>query len=660
MKNIIAIALCLSVWARTHAEDGSRLWLPAEKNCRAEVTSNSEDPTIGLALRELQTQWKGAPVKLVFSAQANQKNEEGYSISGNKRKEVIIKSASSLGLLYGAFHLLRLQQTGDDEGELNISESPAFNLRMLNHWDNIDGSIERGYAGKSLWDWEDLPEIVSPRYAEYARANASIGINGTVLNNVNANSRFISKEYLLKAAALAEVFRPWGIKVYLSVNFSSPSQLGGLPASDPSDENVRGWWKDKIREIYSIIPDFGGFLVKAHSEGLPGPQDFGRTHADGANMLAEALEPFGGVVMWRAFVYDAKSPDRAKQAYEEFTPLDGKFRENVIIQVKNGPIDFQPREPFNPLFGAMQKTPLMLELQITQEYLGQSKQLAYLAPMYEECLQSDTYAKGQGSTVAKIIAGKVFPQKITAIAGVANTGKDVNWTGHLFAQANWYCFGRLAWNPDLSSEKIAGEWLKMTFTSNPAFVGPVKRMMLESREAMVNYMMPLGLAHLFAWEHHYGPDPGFTLPGARPDWLPPYYHRADSAGLGFDRTTNGSNAVNQYFPPLRDSLNNLETCPEKFLLWFHHVPWNYRMHSGKTLWEELRRKYQSGTDTVFAFQKLWEEMKPYIDRERFEAVRAKLKIQAEDAIVWRDVCLGYFHRKQISTLRFLPEETFCR
>ncbi|MDR1610506.1 MAG: alpha-glucuronidase, partial [Candidatus Symbiothrix sp.] len=498
------------------AEDGSRLWLPPEKNAHAKVSSNDKNPTIELAVRELQTQWKGAPVKLIISAKNNPENEEGYSISGNRQKSVIIKSLSSEGLLYGAFHLLRLQQTGDDEGELNISESPAFNLRILNHWDNIDGSIERGYAGKSLWDWEDLPEKISPRYTEYARANASIGINATVLNNVNANPQFISREYLLKTAALAQVFRPWGIKVYLSVNFSSPAELGGLPTSDPLNETVRQWWKDKAKEIYSIIPDFGGFLVKANSEGLPGPQDFGRTHADGANMLAEALEPFGGIVMWRAFVYDAQSSDRAKQAYEEFKPLDGQFHKNVIIQVKNGPIDFQPREPFNPLFGAMQKTPLMLELQITQEYLGQSKQLAYLAPMYEECLQSDTYAEGQGSTVAKIITGKLFPQKITAIAGVANTGKDVNWTGHLFAQSNWYCFGRLAWNPDLSSEEIADEWLKMTFTRNPAFVEPVKQMMLDSREAMVSYMMPLGLAHLFAWEHHYGPDPGFHLPGARP------------------------------------------------------------------------------------------------------------------------------------------------
>jgi alpha-glucuronidase len=649
LKTIIILFACVFLCVKpVCAEDGSRLWLPLEKNYHAKVSSNDKNPTIDIAIRELQTQWKGKPVKLALAHhKINLLFGDSYKIS--KQKEtILIQSSSSIGLLYGAFHLLRLQQTGKAEGELNIKESPAFDLRILNHWDNIDGSIERGYAGKSLWDWEDLPETVSPRYTEYARANASIGINATVLNNVNANPQFISREYLLKAAALARVFRPWGIRVYLSVNFSSPVQLGDLPTADPLDEAVCRWWKDKVREIYSIIPDFGGFLVKANSEGLPGPHDFGRTHADGANMLAEALEPFGGIVMWRAFVYDAKSPDRAKQAYEEFTPLDGKFRKNVIIQVKNGPIDFQPREPFNPLFGAMQKTPLMLELQITQEYLGQAKQLAYLAPMYEECLQSDTYAKGEGSTVAQIITGKVFPQTVTAIAGVANTGKDANWTGHLFAQANWYCFGRLAWNPGLSPEEMADEWLKMTFTGNPAFVEPVKEMMLNSREAMVNYMMPLGLAHLFAWEHHYGPDPGFTLPNARPDWLPPYYHRADSAGLGFDRTTNGSNAVSQYFPPLRDSLNCLETCPEKFLLWFHHVPWNYRMHSGRTLWEELCYKYQSGVDAVFAFQKLWDEMKPYIDAERFNAVQSKLKIQTEDAVEWRDVCLGYFRQFELS------------
>ena len=644
MKILKIISLLFFIFAlQIHAEDGSRLWLPSETNKRqAHVSSNSQNPTIDIAIQELQRQWKGAPVQLIYNP--TQKANEGYSISGNRSWGITIRSSSAKGLLYGAFHLLRLQQIGNDKGELNIKESPAFDRRILNHWDNIDGSIERGYAGKSLWDWEDLPGKLSPRYAEYARANASVGINGTVLNNVNANPRFISREYLLKAKALADVFRPWGIQVYLSINFSSPAELGGLPTSDPLDPAVRQWWKDKVKEIYSIIPDFGGFLVKANSEGLPGPQDFGRTHADGANMLAEALEPFGGIVMWRAFVYDPQSSDRAKQAFEEFVPLDGKFNKNVIIQVKNGPIDFQPREPFNPLFGAMQKTPLMLELQITQEYLGQSKQLAYLAPLYEECLQSDTYAVGRGSTVAKTLTGKIFPQNMTAIAGVANTGKDADWTGHIFAQANWYCFGRMAWNPNLNSEQIADEWLKMTFTSNPAFVEPVKQIMLDSREAMVNYMMPLGLAHLFAWQHHYGPDPGFHLEGARPDWMPSYYHRVDTVGLGFDRTMTGSNAVSQYFPPLRDSLNNLETCPEKFLLWFHHVPWDHRMQSGRTLWEELCYKYQSGVDSVYAFQRIWEKMKPYIDQERFEAVQAKLEIQVQDAIIWRDVCLGYFQQ----------------
>ena len=641
LKFLFLLSFAFSL--QTYAEDGSRLWLPSESAGHAKVTSNSKNPTIDIAVRELQTQWKGAPVQLIL-IDTEDLYGEGYSITGNNSKEITIRSLSAKGLLYGAFHLLRLQQTGNDKGDLYIEESPAFDLRILNHWDNIDGSIERGYAGNSLWDWEDLPEKLSPRYTEYARANASVGINATVLNNVNANPRFISEEYLLKAKALADVFRPWGIKVFLSINFSSPAELGGLPTSDPLDEAVHQWWKDKVKEIYSIIPDLGGFLVKANSEGLPGPQDFGRTHADGANMLAEALEPFDGLVMWRAFVYDPQSDDRAKQAYEEFVPLDGQFHRNVIIQVKNGPVDFQPREPFNPVFGAMQKTPVMLELQITQEYLGQEKQLAYLAPMYEECLQSDTYAAGEGSTVAKIITGKIFPQPVTAIAGVANTGKDANWTGHIFGQSNWYCFGRFAWNPDLSSEEIADEWIKMTFTSNSAFVEPVKQIMLDSRETMVNYMMPLGLAHLFAWHHHYGPDPGFFLDGARPDWMPSYYHRADTIGLGFNRTTNGSNAVSQYFQPLRDCFNNLETCPEIFLLWFHHVPWDHPMQSGRTLWEELRYKYQSGVDSVYAFQKTWDEMKPYIDQERFEAVQTKLKTQLEDAIEWRDICLGYFQQ----------------
>jgi alpha-glucuronidase len=675
MKNILLFVF-LSLAINLFAEDGSRLWLryePLPENIAMNYSNkilyissvNSETGKIiekefkeaFLAMTgknlNLSKMYRG---KNSICFEINKKLIEKYIIQTKSVKNgnyISIESADNSGLLYGMFHLLRLMQTHEDISNLNIRETPSYERRILNHWDNIDGSIERGYAGTSLWDWNDLPGTISPRYTEYARANASIGINGSVLNNVNANPKFISKEYLLKVAEIANVFRTWGIQVYLSVNFSSPAELGGLPTSDPLDPAVRQWWKEKAKEIYSIIPDFGGFLVKANSEGLPGPQDFGRTHADGANMLAEALEPYNGIVMWRAFVYNAASPDRAKQAYEEFMPLDGQFHKNVIIQVKNGPIDFQPREPFNPLFGAMQKTPLMVEFQITQEYLGFSKQLAYLAPLYKECLQSDTYAKGKGSTVAQCTDGTLFPQAITAIAGVANTGNDANWTGHHFAQSNWYCFGRLAWNPELTSEQIAGEWIKMTFTNEPAFVEPVKQMMSDSREAVVNYMMPLGLAHLFAWEHHYGPQPWLDIPGARPDWMPSYYHKADGEGLGFNRTTTGSNAVSQYFPPLCEIYNDVKTCPENLLLWFHHVPWNYRMNDGKTLWDELCCKYQEGVNSARQFQRIWDKAAPFIDKNRFEEVQYKLKVQTRDAVKWKDACLLYF---QTFSQQAIPDE----
>ena len=631
MTRIAALFLFAFLSLPLFAEDGSRLWLPAEKNGNAKVTANKKSPTIDIAIHELQTQWKGAPVALEMQS-IQGKVIDSYIIIEDEKQGLSIQAATEAGLLYGAYHLLRLQQTGSPVN-FPVIEIPSYNIRLLNHWDNIDRTIERGYAGKSLWLWDELPDQISPRYVEYARANASIGINGTVLNNVNANPLFLSEEYLRKITILANIFRPYGIKVYLSVNFSSPAALGGLPTSDPLDEAVRRWWKEKVKEIYTLIPDFGGFLVKANSEGLPGPQDFGRSHADGANMLAEALEPYKGIVMWRAFVYNPTSPDRAKQAYEEFMPLDGQFHQNVIIQVKNGPVDFQPREPFSPLFGAMQHTPLMMEFQITQEYLGFSKQLAYLAPLYKECLSADTYAKGKGSLVVKTIS---------AIAGVANTGDDTNWTGHHLAQANWYCFGRLAWNISLSSEQIVDEWLKMTFSTDPAFVEPVKAMMLESREAVVNYMMPLGLAHLFAWHHHYGPQPWLDIPGARPDWMPWYYHKADSLGVGFDRTATGSDAVSQYFPPLCDLYNDIQTCPENLILWFHHVPWNYGMQSGRTLWDELCYKYQEGVDAARRFQKTWDRMEPFIDTQRFEEVQNKLKIQTRDAVWWKDACLLYF------------------
>jgi len=664
MKNIFPFILFF-IASTVFAEDGSRLWLRYEplsssvaqhyKETIRSIEANPQTETTRIAVDEFISAFQkmtGQTLQFSTKKQANslvlERNKKinvAYTIQTRQSSQgntTVISSPDDIGFLYGIFHLLRLIQSNENIDHLNISEKPSYDRRILNHWDNIDGTIERGYAGNSLWNWEELPEKHSPRYIDYARANASIGINGTVLNNVNANPKFISHEYLLKTAELAKIFRPYGLKVYLSVNFSSPALLGALPDSDPLNPNVRQWWKEKVKEIYALIPDFGGFLVKANSEGLPGPQDFGRTHADGANMLAEALEPYHGIVMWRAFVYNPQSTDRAKQAYEEFMPLDGQFHKNVILQVKNGPIDFQPREAFNPMFGAMQKTPLMIEFQITQEYLGFSKQLVYLAPLYKECLQSDTYAKGKGSTIAKVTDGTLFLQSFTAIAGVANTGSDVNWTGHHFAQANWYCFGRLAWNHELSSESIADEWLKMTFSPEPDFVEPVKQMMLASREAAVNYMMPLGLAHLFAWGHHYGPEPWCEIPNARPDWMPSYYHKADSLGLGFDRTINGSNAVSQYFTPLRDTYNLIETCPENLILWFHHVPWNYRMHNGKTLWDELCYHYQNGVDSVRQFQKIWDKAAPFVDKNRFEDVQYKLKVHLKDAIEWKDACVLYF------------------
>jgi len=654
MKKSIVIFYLFLLSAGLYAEDGSRLWLRTGTGCNAHVTANKQSPTLDIAVRELQTQWKGAPVKLeIQTFKGKGKPLDSYSIIENKGKDITIQAATEAGLLYGAYHLLRLQETGNKQVTFPIIEVPSYNIRILNHWDNIDGTIERGYAGKSLWKWDELPDKISPRYAEYARANASIGINGTVLNNVNANPQFISAGYLVKIAKLADIFRPYGIKVYLSINFSSPKELGGLPTSDPLDENVRKWWKDKVKEIYRLIPDFGGFLVKANSEGLPGPQDFGRTHADGANMLAEALEPYGGIVMWRAFVYNPSNEDRAKQAFNEFTPLDGKFKDNVIIQVKNGPVDFQPREPFNPLFGAMKKTAVMPELQITQEYLGESNHLVFLASMWKEFLDSDTYCAGKGSTVAKTTDGTIYPHKISAIAGVANIGEDANWCGHHFAQANWYAFGRLAWNHELSCDIIADEWLRMTFSTDTAFINPAKEIMLASHEATVDYMMPLGLNCLFAWDHHYGPEPWCYIPGMRADWLPGYYHQADSTGIGFDRSEKGSNAVSQYFPPLNKIYNNIETCPENLSIWFHHVPWDYKMKNGRILWDELCYKYQEGVDQVRNFQKEWDRIEKLIDKERFSDVQYKLKIQSRDAVWWRDACLLYF---QTFSKRPIPYE----
>ena len=551
---------------------------------------------------------------------------EGFRIRQEDNK-ITLTSPTETGLLYAAYHLLRMQATGQNVTATQTTENPAYSLRILNHWDNMDRTVERGYAGQSLWNWEELPNTLSDRYKEYARANASIGINGTVLNNVNASPQILSTEYLQKVKALADIFRPYGLRVYLSVNFASPMALDSLSTADPLDKKVIRWWKNKVKEIYRIIPDFGGFLVKANSEGQPGPCDFGRTHAEGANMLADALKPYKGIVMWRAFVYSPSDADRAKQAYLEFEPLDGQFRNNVIVQVKNGPIDFQPREPYSPLFSAMQHTPLMAEFQVTQEYLGHSNHLAYLAPMWKEFFEF------------------VTPASLKAVAGVANIGTDTNWCGHTFAQANWYAFGRLSWQPSLSSEHIADEWLKQTFDFQPSDINAqLKKMMLDSHEAVVNYMMPLGLHHIFAWGHHYGPEPWCNIPGARPDWLPSYYHRADKQGIGFDRSSKGSNAVAQYPENLSKQYDNISTCPEEYLLWFHHVPWNYRMKSGRILWDELCYHYDNGVRQVRDFQKIWDAAEKYIDAERFHEVQSALKIQARDAVWWKDACLLYFQK----------------
>ena len=553
-----------------------------------------------------------------------------------------VMAKTEIGAMYGTYALQRLERTGKADGELDIREEPSYERRILNHWDNLDNTVERGYAGWSIWHWgEPVPvELIK----EYARLNASVGINGSVLNNVNATPEMLRRDYLERVAEIADIMRPYGIRVYLSVNFSSPAQLGGLLDSDPLRPEVQKWWADKVAEIYGLIPDFGGFLVKANSEGLPGPQDFGRTHADGANMLADALKPFDGIVMWRAFVYSPKSSDRACQAYDEFAPLDGQFRDNVLIQIKNGPVDFQPREPFSPLFGHMPNTQMMAEFQITQEYLGFSNHLVYLIPLFKECLDSDTYCKGEGSTIADITTGKLYPDvyNTTAIAGVANIGRDENWCGHHFAQSSWYGFGRMAWDVTLTAEEIAQEWLEQTFTSDPDFVEPVLDMMMTSRESAVDYMMPLGFHHIFAWTHHYGPEPWCDIPGARADWLPKYYHKADAEGVGFDRTRAGSGNVDQYHEPLASLYNSIETCPEELLLWFHHAPWTHKMSSGRTLWDEICHRYDRGVKKVREYQAIWEQAKPYVDAERWEAVRAKLEIQESDARWWRDACVQYF------------------
>ncbi|WP_242015813.1 alpha-glucuronidase family glycosyl hydrolase [Stenotrophomonas maltophilia] len=571
--------------------------------------------------------------------------DEGFLIRQVRtggRDVLLVAARRDVGVLYGMFHLLRLLQRGMPLQGLDVRESPRVALRVLDHWDNLDRYVERGYAGSSLWDWQTLPQWRDPRYTDYARANASLGINGTVLNNVNASALSLSPGYLAKAAALADLFRPYGIRVYLSARFSAPIELGGLATADPMDPDVRRWWRDKVDEIHARIPDFGGFLVKANSEGQPGPQDYGRSHADGANLLADALAPYNGVVMWRAFVYSHEVPeDRAKQAYSEFVGLDGAFRPNVIVQVKNGPIDFQPREPFHPLFGAMPRTPLMMELQITKEYLGFATHLVYLGTLYEEVLQADTHARGEGSTVARVVDGSLEGHALTGIAGVANIGMDRTWSGSHFDQANWYAFGRLAWNPQQSARAIAEDWAALTFSPDPQVTGPIVRMMMDSREAAVDYMTPLGLHHLMARGHHYGPGP-WVDGGPRADWTSVYYHRADSQGIGFDRSAGGSNAVGQYAPQVAEIYGDSARVPESLLLWFHHVPWDRRMRSGRTLWDELVGRYSRGVRQVRSMQDTWAALRDRIDPQRHRHVAAFLQIQHDEAQWWRDASVAYF------------------
>ena len=594
------------------AEDGHQLWLRYQPQNKAKVTCNQQSPTISIAQQELAAYYTGGDISLKLDATMS--DDDGYRISGNT-----ITARREAGLLYGAYALLR--------GEKNVESHPTFQLRLLNHWDNLDGSIERGYAGESIFWGENAfsPELIQ----EYARANASVGINGTVLNNVNASSKMLTRPYLLEVQRIAKILRPYGIKVYLSINFATPMALGETKTADPLNAAVGKWWKRKAKEIYKLIPDFGGFLVKANSEGQPGPGDFNRSHADGANMLADALKPFGGIIMWRCFVYGAnhKGEDRVKQAVSEFKPLDGKFRDNVILQTKNGPLDFQPREPYSPVFDQIKETPNMVELQITQEYLGQSRHLVYLAPMWQEFFSF---------VPAKQLAG---------IAGVANIGLDRNWCGHHFSQANWYAFGRLAWNPALSSETIAKEWLRQTFTTDEQFVATVSQLMLESREACVNYMMPLGLHHIFKFDHHYGPEPDGFKADYPIEWCPVYYHKADKNGVGFDRSSKGTDAVSQYRQELAQLYDNVSTCPEEYLLWFHHLPWNYRMKDGSTLWESLQYHYHLGVISVERQHNLWHtKLRHYVDEQRWHEVDERLEDQLQNAREWRDVCLGYFRQ----------------
>jgi alpha-glucuronidase len=662
----LLFAFALLAGAPAQAEDGYELWLryrPVEVQYAPRVSvivSQNETPTLAAARSELQrglgtilgrpipvtaTVADGAilvgtrrssPVIAGLQLPLGKLGREGFLIRSMEigRHDVTVVAANSdVGVLYGSFALLRRIQTRQPLDRLSISETPRLPLRLLNHWDNLDRTVERGYAGASLWDWHKLPQWRDPRYTDYARANASVGVNGTVLTNVNATAEVLTPHYLRKVAALADVFRPWGIRVYLTARFSAPMEIGGLKTADPLDPVVRAWWRAKADEIYRLVPNFGGFLVKANSEGQPGPQDYKRTHADGANMLANALAPHGGIVIWRAFVYSRTADDdRARQAYDEFRPLDGKFRKNVLLQVKNGPVDFQPREPFHPLFGQMPRTPVVMEAQITKEYLGFATHLAYVGTMWEEVLRADTCSPRCGTPVADTLSG---------MAGVSNVGTDRNWTGSHFDQANWYAFGRLAWNPDLAARDVAEEWARMTWGNDPAVVEPVVGMMMGSRQAAVNYMTPLGLAHLMGSGHHYGPAP-WVNDQPSPLWNPTYYHRADARGIGFDRTGSGSNAVAQYARPVGACFASPSCVSDDLLLWFHHLPWDYRMRSGRTLWGELVTRYDLGVGQVQSMRSTWRSLNGRVDPERFAQVDAFLGIQEEEARWWRDASVAYF------------------
>jgi alpha-glucuronidase len=668
LKRLLLLVSFFLINLTTRADDGYRLWLnyaPISQPARlAEYRQlathiRSEwpaSPIIQTAQAELQAGLNkllrtnvpfhsSRPGGIVLS-KMDGLPAEGFVIR-TQGQSLTIGASDEKGVLYGVFELLRYLQQEKTLRNWSFSAAPNVQLRMLNHWDNVLGTIERGYAGASLWKWYELPERLDPRYQDYARANASIGINAVAINNVNASARFMTDEYLVKVKALADVFRPYGIRVFLSVNFAAPRILGKwetppLTVSDPLDPRVQEWWRKKADEIYALIPDFGGFLVKANSEGEPGPQDYQRTHADGANMLARALQPHKGVVIWRAFVYSPNPQgDRFKEAYNEFKPLDGQFEKNVVVQVKNGPIDFQPRESFSPLFGAMPQTPLAMEFQITQEYLGFSTNLVFLPLLYKECLDTDTYAKGKGSTVARVVDGSLHNYPITVMAGVANTGSDRNWTGHLMSQANWYAFGRLAWDHSLTPEQLAQEWIPQTLTRDPEAVRIIQSILLRSYETYVNFTTPLGLHHIMGQNIHFGPEPWLER-SRRPDWTSAYYHRADSLGIGFDRTASGSNALAQYRPEVQALWNNPSTCPLPYLLWFHRVRWDTQLSTGRSLWEELCYRYYTGTEDVKALRSEWQRIKPFVDKEIFEDVDGRLAVQYREALNWRDASVLYF------------------